>query len=143
VNERCECPDIPAWTENLLFSPYDAVNDVGMWLHLGTVADKWEMWEDRVLVALPGRGGRQRPARLDCWRCRCIWRSVGIGIYTGATWLITWTSMPLSSMFEPYLTEVGQLACGYVDGVLCADVIASGLRKAWNTTCSSRGWYAC
>ncbi|MDT5100440.1 MAG: hypothetical protein QOC76_4177 [Mycobacterium sp.] len=48
-----ECPDIPAWTENLLFTPYDPVNDVGMWLHLGTVADKWEMWEDRVLIALP------------------------------------------------------------------------------------------
>ncbi|ODQ91364.1 DUF7065 domain-containing protein [Mycolicibacterium flavescens] len=47
------CPDIPAWTENLLFTPYDPVNDVGMWLHLGTVADKWEMWEDRVLIALP------------------------------------------------------------------------------------------
>jgi hypothetical protein len=47
------CPDIPAWTENLLFTPYDPVNDIGMWLHLGTVADRWEMWEDRVLIALP------------------------------------------------------------------------------------------
>jgi hypothetical protein len=47
------CPDIPAWTENLLFTPYDPVNDIGMWLHLGTVADKWETWEDRVLIALP------------------------------------------------------------------------------------------
>jgi hypothetical protein len=47
------CPDIPAWTENLLFTPYDPVNDIGMWLHLGTVADMWEMWEDRVLIALP------------------------------------------------------------------------------------------
>jgi hypothetical protein len=47
------CPDIPAWTENLLFTPYDSINDVGMWLHLGTVADRWERWEDRVLVALP------------------------------------------------------------------------------------------
>jgi hypothetical protein len=37
----------------LLFTPYDPVNDIGMWLHLGTVADKWEMWEDRVLVGLP------------------------------------------------------------------------------------------
>ncbi|MDT5015787.1 MAG: hypothetical protein QOD39_1947, partial [Mycobacterium sp.] len=48
-----EDPDIPAWTENLLFTPYDPANDIGMWLHLGTVADKWEMWEDRVLIALP------------------------------------------------------------------------------------------
>jgi hypothetical protein len=47
------CPDIPEWTENLLFTPYDPVNDIGMWLHLGTVADKWELWEDRVLIALP------------------------------------------------------------------------------------------
>ena len=47
------CPDTPAWTENLLFTPYDPVNDIGMWLHLGTVADLWEMWEDRVLIALP------------------------------------------------------------------------------------------
>jgi hypothetical protein len=47
------CPDVPAWTENLLFTPYDPVNDIGMWLHLGTVADMWEMWEDRVVIALP------------------------------------------------------------------------------------------
>jgi hypothetical protein len=47
------CPDVPGWTENLLFTPYDPVNDIGMWLHLGTVADMWEMWEDRVLIALP------------------------------------------------------------------------------------------
>jgi hypothetical protein len=47
------CPHVPGWTENLLFTPYDPVNDIGMWLHLGTVADMWEMWEDRVLIALP------------------------------------------------------------------------------------------
>jgi hypothetical protein len=47
------CPDVPAWTENLLFTPYDPIADIGMWLHLGTVADRWEMWEDRVLIALP------------------------------------------------------------------------------------------
>ncbi|MDT5265991.1 MAG: hypothetical protein QOI90_2617 [Mycobacterium sp.] len=51
------CPDVPAWTENLLFTPYDPVNDIGMWLHLGTVADMWEMWEDRVLIALPENQG--------------------------------------------------------------------------------------
>lgn len=50
VRER---PEVPGWTENLLFTPYDPVNDIGMWLHLGTVADVWEMWEDRVLIALP------------------------------------------------------------------------------------------
>jgi len=47
------CPDVPGWTENMLFTPYDPVSDIGMWLHLGTVADMWEMWEDRVLIALP------------------------------------------------------------------------------------------
>jgi hypothetical protein len=52
-----ECPDIPGWTENLLFTPYDPVADIGMWLHLGTVADRWEMWEDRVLIALPADQG--------------------------------------------------------------------------------------
>jgi hypothetical protein len=31
------CPPVPGWTENLLFTPYDPVHDVGMWLHLGTV----------------------------------------------------------------------------------------------------------
>lgn len=51
------CLDVPGWTENLLFTPYDPVNDVGMWLHLGTVADRWEMWEDRVLIALPEEQG--------------------------------------------------------------------------------------
>jgi hypothetical protein len=51
------CPDVPGWTENLLFTPYDPVSDIGMWLHLGTVADRWEMWEDRVLIALPENQG--------------------------------------------------------------------------------------
>jgi hypothetical protein len=51
------CPPVSGWTENLLFTPYDPVHDVGMWLHLGTVADMWEMWEDRVLIALPADRG--------------------------------------------------------------------------------------
>ena len=51
------CPEVPSWTENLLFTPYDPVHDIGMWLHLGTVADMWEMWEDRVLIALPEEQG--------------------------------------------------------------------------------------
>jgi hypothetical protein len=54
VRER---PDVPGWTENFLFTPYDPVNDIGMWLHLGTVAEVWEMWEDRVLIALPADQG--------------------------------------------------------------------------------------
>ena len=39
-----ECPDIPKWSENLLFAIHDPASGVAMWLHLGTVADKWTMW---------------------------------------------------------------------------------------------------
>lgn len=52
-----KCPDVPKWAENLLFTLYDPVADVAMWLHLGTVAGNWTMWEDRVLVILPGHDG--------------------------------------------------------------------------------------
>lgn len=52
-----ECPDVPLWSENLLFALWDPDADVAMWLHLGTVPGKWTMWEDRVLVMLPGRDG--------------------------------------------------------------------------------------
>src|SRR5262249_35159013 len=52
-----ECPDIPMWSENLLFALYDPDADLAMWLHLGTVPGNWTMWEDRVLVMLPGHGG--------------------------------------------------------------------------------------
>lgn len=51
------CPDIPKWSENFLFALYDPVADIAVWLHLGTVPDKWTMWEDRVLVMLPGEEG--------------------------------------------------------------------------------------
>ncbi len=51
------CPPVPAWTENLLFTPYDPTHNIGMWLHLGTVADAWELWEDRALVTLPDGEG--------------------------------------------------------------------------------------
>jgi hypothetical protein len=46
-------PDVPFWSENLLFALYDPGNDIGMWLHLGTVPTDWATWEDRVLVSLP------------------------------------------------------------------------------------------
>ena len=65
-------------SENLLFAVYDPNADLGMWLHLGTVPGKWTMWEDRVLVMLPGREGalslrayhhtapeRRRPGRVS------------------------------------------------------------------------------
>jgi hypothetical protein len=50
-------PDIPFWSENLLFAMYDAANDVGLWLHLGTIPNRWHLWEDRILVTLPGDAG--------------------------------------------------------------------------------------
>ncbi len=50
-------PDEPFWSENLLFTPYDPISDVGFWLHLGTVPSDWSLWEDRVLVFLPGDEG--------------------------------------------------------------------------------------
>lgn len=52
-----ECPDVPMWSENLLFAVWDPDADVAMWLHLGTVPGNWTMWEDRVLVMLPGHDG--------------------------------------------------------------------------------------
>jgi hypothetical protein len=54
---RTEQPDVPHWSENLLFAIYDGANDVGLWLHLGTVPNRWQLWEDRVLITLPDDGG--------------------------------------------------------------------------------------
>jgi hypothetical protein len=51
------CPDIASWAENMLFTPYDPTTNVGMWLHLGTVPDAWEIWEDRVIITLPDDEG--------------------------------------------------------------------------------------
>jgi len=95
-----ECPDIEMWSENLLFAIYDPTADLAMWLHLGTVAGRWTMWEDRVLVTLPRREGalslrayahtapERRPAgpglefrQLEPWR---RWRVSfdGFGLFT-------------------------------------------------------------
>jgi len=95
-----ECPDVEMWSENLLFALYDPTADVAMWLHLGTVPGNWTMWEDRVLVMLPGREGalslrayhrtapERRPAgpglefrQLQPWR-RWTARFDGFGLYT-------------------------------------------------------------
>lgn len=50
-------PKQPFWSENLLFALYDPECDLGLWLHLGTVPSDWELWEDRVLLMLPGEQG--------------------------------------------------------------------------------------
>ncbi|MEZ5736405.1 MAG: hypothetical protein R3E09_11525 [Novosphingobium sp.] len=52
-----ERPSEAFWSENYLFALYDAGNDIGMWLHLGTVPTDWSFWEDRIYMSLPkGRG---------------------------------------------------------------------------------------
>ena len=50
-------PDEPFWSENILFALYDPVRDIGMWLHLGTVPNDWNLWEDRIYLTLPNGGG--------------------------------------------------------------------------------------
>lgn len=50
-------PAEPFWAENLLFALYDPKCDLAFWLHLGSVPNDWDMWEDRVLAALPGDEG--------------------------------------------------------------------------------------
>jgi hypothetical protein len=54
---RAAAAAVPFWSENFLFAMYDAGHDVGLWLHLGTIPNRWHLWEDRVLVTLPGNGG--------------------------------------------------------------------------------------
>jgi hypothetical protein len=52
-----EMPSEPFWTENIMFALYDETADVGFWLHLGSIANDWGMWEDRTIVSLPGDEG--------------------------------------------------------------------------------------
>jgi hypothetical protein len=93
-------PDIPFWSENLLFAIYDPTSDVGLWLHLGTVPNDWTMWHEMNYVFLPGDEGvlsmwsyhrtapDRRPAGAGL-EFRCIepfrrWRVSfdGFGLYT-------------------------------------------------------------
>ena len=105
-----DCPDIPNWSENLLFAVYDPDADVTMWLHLGTVPGKWTMWEDRVLVMLPGEEGvlslrayhhtapERRPARPGVeFRQNTPWRRWqvsfdGFGLHTRVAEMLTGTT---------------------------------------------------
>jgi hypothetical protein len=50
-------PDVPFWSENLLFAVYDPTSDVGLWLHLGTVPTDWSMWHEMNYAFLPGDEG--------------------------------------------------------------------------------------
>jgi hypothetical protein len=54
---RTTPPDVPFWSENLLFAVYDPTSDVGLWLHLGTVPTDWEMWHEFCYAYLPGDRG--------------------------------------------------------------------------------------
>ena len=85
-------PSEPFWTENLLFALYDPDTDLGFWLHLGTVPNDWTLWEERVLVMLPGDQGlltmwsfhrtaqERRPAASNLeFRCLEPWRRWHLG----------------------------------------------------------------
>ncbi len=50
-------PAEPYWSENLLFSTYDARADLALWLHLGTRPEEWTLWEDHLFIGLPGDAG--------------------------------------------------------------------------------------
>ena len=52
-----ERPTEPYWSENLLYSTYDAKADLALWLHLGTRPEEWTLWEDHVFIGLPGNEG--------------------------------------------------------------------------------------
>jgi hypothetical protein len=50
-------PDVPFWSENMLFALYDPTSDVGLWLHLGTVPNDWSLWHEMNYAFLPGDEG--------------------------------------------------------------------------------------
>lgn len=50
-------PDVPYFSENYMLATYDPRADLGMWLHLGTWPQDFELWEDLALIALPGDEG--------------------------------------------------------------------------------------
>jgi hypothetical protein len=52
-----EKPDIEHWAENFLFALHDPQHDIAMWLHLGTMPNRWHLWEERAIIALPGDAG--------------------------------------------------------------------------------------
>jgi hypothetical protein len=54
---RREEPDVEFWSENMLFAIYDPSNDIGLWLHLGTVPNDWTMWQEMNYAYLPGDEG--------------------------------------------------------------------------------------
>src|SRR3954469_4148912 len=53
---RRQEPDVPFWSDNLLFALHDPSTGVAMWLHLGTVPNDWSMWHEMNYAILPGDG---------------------------------------------------------------------------------------
>jgi hypothetical protein len=47
-------PDVWRFTENYLVAAYDPAADISIWAHLGTWPDDFGLWEDQLLVGLPG-----------------------------------------------------------------------------------------
>src|SRR5947207_1274359 len=45
------------FAENFMLAVYDSEHDLGLWLHLGTCPDDFGLWEDQVLIAMPGVEG--------------------------------------------------------------------------------------
>lgn len=88
------------YAENFMLSAYDAVADIGLWLHLGTCPDDFGLWEDQVFISLPGNEGllwmssyhrtpsERRPAggslSFECIEPFRKWRVTfdGVGIYS-------------------------------------------------------------
>jgi hypothetical protein len=50
-------PGVEAYGENYLMVSYEPTADMGLWLHLGTWPEDFGLWEDIVLMALPGDEG--------------------------------------------------------------------------------------
>lgn len=75
--------ELERFAENFLVVTYDPALDIGLWLHLGTWPDDFGIYEDQVLISLPGDSGQlwmcayHRPAAADRpaganLRLRCI-----------------------------------------------------------------------
>ncbi|MDB5985945.1 MAG: hypothetical protein JWR16_998 [Nevskia sp.] len=49
---------VERFAENFMIVTYDPKADVGLWLHLGTWPDDFGIYEDQVLISLPGDEGQ-------------------------------------------------------------------------------------
>jgi hypothetical protein len=107
--EKCvvDPPDLPMYCENFLVTAYDHRNDVGFWLHLGTVPWAFERWEDQALIFLPGDGGilwmystgvpavADRPAG-SCLSFSCV--------EPFRRWRVTFSGMAVRTPYEEFRT---------------------------------------